>query len=209
MPRRLATLVRAESGGDAKRLQAVADIVEPDGHLPAVCPLFVTHPNRQGLERGVNDPHDELKYTKGLHDLGNGSWAYLLRMAVGVEQRRTDRRQRRDALGGHSFRPATDGRHARHDARCRSCGKEIDTLVNTHASGDHTYGNQLVDGAEIVASADCAAEMEIRPPEAFISRVNAWQDMGEAGLIIWELMGRKFDFTGIENRVPTRTLRPS
>ena len=83
--------------------------------------------------------------------------------------------------------------------------KEIDTLVNTHANGDHTYGNQLVDGAEIVASADCAAEMEIRPPEAFISRVNAWQDMGEAGAIIWELMGRKFDFAGIENRVPTRT----
>jgi cyclase len=28
----------------------------------------------------------------------------------------------------------------------------IDTLVNTHANGDHCHGNRLVDGARIVAS---------------------------------------------------------
>ena len=28
----------------------------------------------------------------------------------------------------------------------------IHTLVNTHANGDHCYGNQLVTGAEVVAS---------------------------------------------------------
>ena len=28
----------------------------------------------------------------------------------------------------------------------------IRTLVNTHANGDHCYGNQLVEGAEIIAA---------------------------------------------------------
>ena len=29
----------------------------------------------------------------------------------------------------------------------------ITTLVNTHANGDHWFGNELVTGAEIIASA--------------------------------------------------------
>ena len=47
---------------------------------------------------------------------------------------------------------------------CRRA-KSIGTLVNTHANGDHTFGNQLVEGAEIIASRACAEEMEERPPE--------------------------------------------
>lgn len=145
-------------------------------------------------------------YTKGLHDVGNGAFAYLL------------------PDGGWGWSNAgliTDGDEsllvdtlfdlpltaemlaAMRDAA--PAAQAIDTLVNTHANGDHTYGNQLVDGAEIVASKACADEMEIRPPEAFISRIRDWENMGDAGAILWELMGRKFDFTGIENRVPTRT----
>ena len=146
------------------------------------------------------------KYTKGLHDLGNGSWAYLLPDGGwGWSNAGLIADSGETLLVDTLFDlPLTaDMLNTMRDAV--PAAKEIDTLVNTHANGDHTYGNQLVDGAEIVASADCAAEMEIRPPEAFISRVNAWQDMGEAGAIIWELMGRKFDFAGIENRVPTRT----
>ncbi len=44
--------------------------------------------------------------------------------------------------------------------------KPIETLVNTHANGDHCYGNQLVAGAEVIASAASAAEMEKLPPAA-------------------------------------------
>jgi cyclase len=83
--------------------------------------------------------------------------------------------------------------------------KSIDTLVNTHANGDHTYGNQLVEGAQIVASQACRDEMEMRPPEAFISRVRDWQSLGEGGRLMYELMGSKFDFEGIVNVLPTRT----
>ena len=42
----------------------------------------------------------------------------------------------------------------------------IDTLVNTHANGDHCYGNQLVGGARIVASERTASEMGELPPAA-------------------------------------------
>ena len=83
--------------------------------------------------------------------------------------------------------------------------KAIDTLVNTHSNGDHTYGNQLVDGARIVASRTCREEMERRPPDAFIKRVKNWRDYGESGALIYDLMGRKFDFEGIVNTLPTQT----
>ena len=33
---------------------------------------------------------------------------------------------------------------------------QIGALINTHANGDHTFGNQLVEGARIIASQACA-----------------------------------------------------
>jgi len=40
----------------------------------------------------------------------------------------------------------------------------IQTLVNTHANGDHCWGNQLVEGADIISSRAAAAEMlELKP----------------------------------------------
>ncbi len=45
-------------------------------------------------------------------------------------------------------------------------GRPIKTLVNTHANGDHCFGNQLVEGATVIASEASAAEMEDLPPAA-------------------------------------------
>lgn len=42
----------------------------------------------------------------------------------------------------------------------------IGALVNTHANGDHCYGNELVPDVEIIASAASAAEMNELPPQA-------------------------------------------
>ena len=146
------------------------------------------------------------QYTKGLHDIGNGSFAYLLPDGGwGWSNAGLITDSGESLLVDTLFDlPLTaEMLAAMRDAT--PSAKMIETLVNTHANGDHTYGNQLVEGAEIVASRHCAEEMEIRPPEAFISRIRAWQEMGDAGAILWELMGRKFDFANIENRVPTRT----
>lgn len=77
----------------------------------------------------------------------------------------------------------------------------IATLVNTHANGDHCYGNQLVHGAEIVASAATAEEMPEVPP-AMLAALNAAP--GEVGDLFRRFFG-EFEFAGIELRLPTRT----
>ncbi|HUF98527.1 MAG TPA: MBL fold metallo-hydrolase [Ilumatobacter sp.] len=77
----------------------------------------------------------------------------------------------------------------------------IDTVVNTHANGDHCYGNQLVDGASIVASAATAEEMPGVPP-AMMAGLNAAP--GEVGELFRSFFG-EFNFEGIELRLPDQT----
>lgn len=77
----------------------------------------------------------------------------------------------------------------------------IDTVVNTHANGDHCYGNQLVTGAEIIASAATAHEMKEVPPSMLAALNNA---PGEVGDLFRHFFG-EFEFDGIELALPTRT----
>lgn len=77
----------------------------------------------------------------------------------------------------------------------------ITTVVNTHANGDHCYGNQLVAGAAIVASTATAHEMgEVSP--AMLAGLNAAP--GAIGDMFRGFFGA-FDFSGIELTRPTRT----
>lgn len=80
----------------------------------------------------------------------------------------------------------------------------IDTLVNTHANGDHCYGNQLVGDAVIVASERTAAEMVELPPTAMAALVEQAPSMGELGDFFLHCFG-SFDFRGIELVLPQRT----
>jgi glyoxylase-like metal-dependent hydrolase (beta-lactamase superfamily II) len=80
----------------------------------------------------------------------------------------------------------------------------IDTLVNTHANGDHCYGNQLVGDAMIVASERTAAEMSELPPAAMAALVAQAPQMGELGEFFLRCFGA-FDFEGIELTLPRRT----
>lgn len=77
----------------------------------------------------------------------------------------------------------------------------IASLVNTHANGDHCYGNQLVDGAEIISSTAAAHEMTEVPP-SMLAALNAAP--GEVGDLFRSFFG-DFQFDGIELRLPTRT----
>ena len=123
-----------------------------------------------------------MGYTKGIHDLGDGCYAYL------------------QPDGGWGWSNAGllvgDGQSLLVDTLfdLRLTGEMLDamapfttaapiaTLVNTHSNGDHTYGNQLVAGAEIIASAACVAEMrEQGQPLAQGSIRRDWRKMGEAG----------------------------
>jgi len=77
----------------------------------------------------------------------------------------------------------------------------IDTVVNTHANGDHCFGNQLVGEAHIVATTAAAAEMAEVPP-AMLAALN--QAPGEVGELFRSFFG-EFEFDGIELREPDRT----
>ena len=77
----------------------------------------------------------------------------------------------------------------------------IASVVNTHANGDHCYGNQLVDEAEIIASAVAAHEMAEVSPATLAALNNA---PGEIGELFRGFFGA-FEFDGIEMRLPDRT----
>lgn len=80
----------------------------------------------------------------------------------------------------------------------------IDTLVNTHANGDHCHGNELVQGAEIIASTAAAQEMAELTPETMAALVAAAPDMGATGAYFLHCFGQ-FNFQGIQHTPPTKT----
>jgi glyoxylase-like metal-dependent hydrolase (beta-lactamase superfamily II) len=142
-----------------------------------------------------------MSYTLGLHELGNGCHAYLqpdggwgwsnAGLIVGdgasllvdtlfdlkITQRMLD-----------TMAPLTDV-------------APISTVVNTHANGDHCYGNQLVKNSEIISSAATAHEMAEVPP-AMLAALN--KAPGEVGELFRHFFG-EFDFDGIEPVLPTKT----
>ena len=83
----------------------------------------------------------------------------------------------------------------------RTAGAPIGTVVNTHANGDHCYGNELVAGAEIIATEAAAEEMAEVPPALLAGLTSA---PGEVGDLFRSFFG-DFHFEGIEPTLPTRT----
>src|SRR5271170_7823427 len=73
--------------------------------------------------------------------------------------------------------------------------------IDTHANGDHCYGNQLLSGARIVASERTATEMTELPPAAMAALVEQAPQLGELGAFFLECFGA-FDFRGIELLLP-------
>jgi glyoxylase-like metal-dependent hydrolase (beta-lactamase superfamily II)/alkylhydroperoxidase family enzyme len=80
----------------------------------------------------------------------------------------------------------------------------IGTVVNTHANGDHFWGNQLVEGADIVASASTAGEMQHGPTAASLQQAVDHADSGDVFGAYLRDLNRDFDFSGIQPPAPTR-----
>ena len=146
------------------------------------------------------------QFSKGLHDLGNGCYAWLQpdggwgfsNSGLVVDQGETllidtlmDLAHTREMLDGYRTAAPAAAR--------------IGTLVNTHSNGDHTYGNQLVNGARIIASRACAEEMAQRRPEERAAMMRDWRQYGEAGAAWHDLYDGVFDFEGLVYTPPTET----
>jgi cyclase len=88
--------------------------------------------------------------------------------------------------------------------RTTPAAEQIDTVVNTHANGDHCYGNALVAGSRIISSARCAEEMAQLPASSMADVVRAAPTLGAAGEFLARIFA-PFSFDDIETVLPTAT----
>jgi cyclase len=145
-------------------------------------------------------------YTRGLHDLGNSVYAYL---------------QPDGTWGWSNSGIVTDGEASllidtlfdlkltreMLDTMRKSipAASHIDMLVNTHANGDHCWGNELVTGAQIIASARTAEEMTTAiSPTVVAMLLKRAQELGQLGKFLSHAFS-SFDFENITLTPPTKT----
>lgn len=154
----------------------------------------------------VSEPVPSLPYTKGLQEVGSGIYAYL---------------QPDGGWGWSNAGLLSDGDNAMlidtlFDLRLTRAmldemrrrvpaAAQIGTLINSHANGDHTFGNSLLAGAEIVASERTAREMEEIPLLETMRRQKSDAGrLGIAGRMFAEILA-PFDFEPVTMVYPTRT----
>lgn len=146
-------------------------------------------------------------FSRGLHDLGNGAWAWLLPSGSWNQSNAglitdageallidtlVDERLTAEMLAG--LRDATG-----FDA------DQIGTLVNTNESSNHTWGNRLLTKATIYASEPSAREMESDTgPQQIGKLLGAAPSMGELGQWFLDHWGG-FHFDEIVLRGPDKS----
>jgi len=147
-----------------------------------------------------------MTYQRGLHDLGTGCFAWLQpggswgwsNAGLVVDGEAT-------LLVDTLFDlPLTAEMLAAMRAAVPSAAR-IDTLVNTHANGDHCFGNELVGGAVIVASEACAKEMGEVPPDVLAQLVANADALGPVAAAFVRRAFGPFQFKGITLTPPTET----
>jgi cyclase len=147
----------------------------------------------------------KFTYTRGLHELGDGLYAWL---------------QPDGSWGWSNAGLICDGGQSLlvdtlFDApltlemlaamrRAEPQAAEIGTIVNTHANGDHYNGNQCVPGAEIVAARATAEQMAADQPSRLAAMQANAASMGLPGKFFAEVFA-PFDFAGVTQTLPTRT----
>jgi cyclase len=146
-----------------------------------------------------------MRYAKGLHEVADGVWAYLqpdggwgwsnAGLIAGDDSSLLvdtlfDLRLTADML--EEMRTVTP------------VAAPITSVVNTHANGDHCYGNALLGGAEIIATARCAEEMLEIPPSTMAALLRSADSLGDTGRFVQRIFA-PFSFEDIPLAVPTRT----
>ena len=138
-------------------------------------------------------------FTQGIHDLGNGLYGYVQpdgtwgwsNAGLIVSDGQT---MLVDTLMSV---PLTREMLDTFKAKIPEAAK-IDRLVNTHANPDHFFGNGLVADAEILGTNAAKKEMAEFNPRNLANLKDNYQQMGDSGAFLFETMGRKFDFSGVD-----------
>lgn len=144
-------------------------------------------------------------YRRGLHAIGADLYAYLqpdgswgwsnAGLVVAGEQA---------LLVDTLFDLALTRRMLDEMRQATRAAEHIGVVVNTHANGDHCWGNQLVAGARIVASRAAAIEMDEVPPQMLAQLMRAAPALGPLGAYLSRIFGA-FDFEGIQHVPPGET----
>ena len=167
-------------------------------------------------------------YDKGLHEVAEGTFAYLQPSGEwGLSNAGIVVDEEESLLVDTLFdRAHTEVMLADMRRVVGRPAERIDTVLNTHANGDHCWGNELVKDARIVASRACKEEMAAFPPArlALLMRVarvisalgpvgsglgrvahaaglKTIGDLARAAPFVVESFGN-FDFAGIELVLP-------
>ncbi|MDF2707404.1 MAG: 2-hydroxyhepta-2,4-diene,7-dioate isomerase [Nonomuraea muscovyensis] len=168
-------------------------------------PLTPRHdPDRRPPRPRVNRAPSKLPYTRGLHEVGDGVWAWLLPdggygwsnagLVAGegaslLVDTLFDLPLTAEMLD--AMRPVTDRHPLTH-------------AVLTHANGDHTHGNQLLgEHVQIIAAEATCAEMRHEMPPEMLTATQVL-DIGPATPYFRERFAA-FDFSGIRLRLPDST----
>jgi cyclase len=146
-----------------------------------------------------------IAYTRGLHELGDGLYAYLqpdggwgwsnagLISAEGTSllvDTLFDLTLTREMLD--AMKPVTDD-------------NPIGQAFNTHGNGDHWFGNGLLpDGIPIIASTRAIEDMRAAPPAAVHALFNQ-VDLGPEFEAFAERTMRRFDFASVTERLPNES----
>jgi cyclase len=142
---------------------------------------------------------EKWKYKTGLQEIGPNSWAYL------------------QPDGSYCWSNAgliTDGEASLlvdtlYDLpltqkmldemrAATAAARKIDILVNTHANGDHTHGNQLVKGARILTTRETAERMALQHPSGLESPLERFPAESVTGKFVRRIL-KPFDLDGLRN----------
>lgn len=146
--------------------------------------------------------HPKFAYTKGLHQLGNGAYAWLQpdggwgwsNSGLIVDG---DQSLIVDTLFDAPLTQTMLSAYA--DAN--RAARDVNIVINTHHNGDHCNGNCCCPDAQIIAHRATHAHMQQEPPALVQGFLDAAPDLGELGAYIEHCFG-PFDFKSVTQKLP-------
>ncbi len=146
--------------------------------------------------------HPKFAYTKGLHQIGDGAYAWLQpdggwgwsNSGLIVDD---DQTLVVDTLFDV---PLTQTMLAAY-ADAESAAKQVNKVINTHHNGDHCNGNCCCPDAQIIAHRATAEHMAAEPPALVQGFLDAAPELGDLGKYIESCFG-PFDFKSVTQKMP-------
>ena len=150
--------------------------------------------------------HPKFAYEKGLHQIGNGAYAWLQpdggwgwsNSGLIVD---SDQSLVVDTLFDV---PLTQTMLAAY-ADAEPAANTVNNVINTHHNGDHCNGNCCCPDAEIIAHKLTAEHMQAEPPSLVQGFLDAAPGLGELGNYLTSCFG-PFDFKSVDQRLPDRLI---